>query len=189
MTEPSPSIAGVPSSPAPAAHRPANAEQNGLPTIRTALSATEIVVRLDQAARRGKLPGFHKSSEAGLFVISDFGTPFESIMAARAQSQVNGTELAFELRIKPTMPWLFAAMLVITVWPGVWLTHSMLQTYFPSWYTISFLLTCAWYLPLTVPFVPLGLLQAMRKSRTSARTEALDLIEKIRGLVGSAVAS
>ena len=154
-----------------------------LPTVLSPLSGVEILARLDGAARRGKLPGFHKGQSDSLFHLADFGAPFESALDATAAPNGSGTSISFELRLKPLMLWVFVAGLVLSVWPGVWLTDSMLKTYF-SWYTMSFWWTCAWYLPLSVPFVPIAILQAIKRSRTSAEQAALELITKVRSLVG-----
>jgi hypothetical protein len=135
---------------------------------------------LDQAARRGKLPGFRPTDSTSRFVLTDFGHPFAGIL--EAQHDGNGT-IRFESRLRPGLPLLFAAILVATVWPGIWLTDSMLRMYF-SWYDIP---TWWWYLPLTVPFVPLGMLAALRRSRASIAREAEGLIRKVAAEVGGTV--
>lgn len=178
-------------SPLPA---PASSISGPLPEVSSPLSGVEIVAKLDAAARRGKLPGFHKhiASNGGasksdtdiLFILTDFGTPFESILEARATPSGSGSILRFTPKLKPTMPWIFIATLVLSVWPGVWLTDSMIRTYFTS-YSWSFWGTCAWYLPLTILPTPFAISSAFKKSRASAHKEALALIETIRSLVAS----
>ncbi|MBX3403707.1 MAG: hypothetical protein KF699_09895 [Phycisphaeraceae bacterium] len=154
------------------------------------MEAEAIVARLDEAARRGKLPGFSaaRSGRGGgaggtLFTITDFGSPFESIMVATVVRADSGTHLSFEVRLKPLMPAVFAAVLVVTVWPGVWLTDSLLRTY-SSWYmSLPDWATYAWYLPLTVPFCPPAFMAAVRKSRAAAAAEARELIDKVGALL------
>lgn len=160
-----------------------------LPELSSPLSGVEIVAKLDASARRGKLPGFHKSESDILFKLTDFGTPFESILEARATPSDIGSDLRFTPKLKPTMPWIFIAILVVSVWPGVWLTDSMVRTYFTSYSDVSFWVTCAWYLPLTILPAPFAFMQAVKKSRRTAHEESLMLIEKIRGLVGTADAA
>ncbi len=155
-----------------------------LPIIESPLSGAEILGKLEAVARRGKLPGFERSSGDTLFQLADFGTPFESVLDARATPNATGTTLTFSLRMKPLMPRVFLASLVLSVWPGVWLTDSMLRTYF-SGYTINFWWTCVWYLPLTVPFVPIAIRQANKRSHASAHAESLALIAKVQEVVGS----
>lgn len=80
----------------------------------------------------------------------------------------------------------FGVILVLTVWPGVWLTDSMIRSYFTS-YDYK---TWMWYLPLTAPFVPWMMWSAWRRSRASALEEAVRLIERVRELTdGQTVAA
>ena len=162
-----------------------SAHTGALPELSSPLSGVEIVAKLDASARRGKLPGFHKADADILFKLTDFGTPFESILEARATPSGAGTVLRFKPKLKPTMPWIFIATLVVSVWPGVWLTDSMIRTYFASYSDVSFWITCAWYLPLTILPAPFAFMQAVKKSRRTAHEESLTLIETIRGVVGS----
>lgn len=156
------------------------------------MNADAIVARLDEAARRGKLPGFSDARSGGgagaggaLFTITDFGSPFESVMVATALRADSDTRLSFEVRVKPLMPAVFAAVLVVTVWPGVWLTDSLLRTY-SSWYmSLPDWVTYAWYLPLTAPFCPPAFLAAVRKSRAAAAMEAQELVAKVAALLGA----
>ncbi len=164
-----------------------------LPELSSPLSGVEIVAKLDAAARRGKLPGFHKADATKgesdiLFKLTDFGTPFESILDARATPAGGGSTLRFSAKLKPTMPWIFIATLVLSVWPGVWLTDSMIRTYFTSYSDVSFWITCAWYLPLTILPAPFAFMQAVRKSRRTAHEESLTLINTIRGLISAPAA-
>lgn len=181
MPAPAPQPSSASASPL-APGRVQSTEERELPTIRISLAADEVVKRLDEASRRGKMPGFHRGSNAGpLFTVTDFGTPFESVLEARQESTPTGTDLAFTVRMKPRMAWLYGIVLVATVWPGVWVTDSMLKTYFPG----TNLYTWWWYLPLTVPFVPLGLWSAVRKSRVSGLAEGREIIRKVRGVLGA----
>ncbi|MBY0311544.1 MAG: hypothetical protein K2W85_05710 [Phycisphaerales bacterium] len=157
--------------------------------VQSPLSAIEIVAALEAAARRGKMAGFQRIPgttpvQGVICTISDFGTPFESVLettAAASSGGRGGTELSFSLRMQTKLIWVFGIVLVATVWPGVWLTDSMLRTYF-SGYDFR---TWMWYLPLTAPFVPLALLTAIARSKASAQIEALAIIERIRAVVGA----
>ncbi|MFN7021364.1 MAG: hypothetical protein ACK4WH_08575 [Phycisphaerales bacterium] len=152
--------------------------------MRCPLSRPEIRARLETAARKGKLPGWRPAEgPAGEseeeFAITDFAVPFEHVLVARAETGTDGTTLRFALRVKPTMPLVYLVVLVATVWPGVWLTDSMLRSYFTGYDWRTWM----WYLPLTVPFVPLALASAWKKSRRSAAAEAAHLIAKVAGLI------
>jgi hypothetical protein len=182
-----PDPAVIPNPAASIAPSAAQSAAGALPEIASSLSGVEIVSKLDAAARRGKLPGFHKGEGDVLFRLTDFGTPFESILEARTTPSGSGSVVRFVPRLKPTMPWIFVVTMIVSIWPGVWLTDSMLRTYFAS-YPVGFWVTCIWYLPLTIIPTPFAILQAIRKSRASAHAEALSLIEKIRTLIGAPAA-
>lgn len=167
-----------------------------LPTVRTALPVATVVERLDELARRGRMAGFHAGPPKGVgsmpanvaFHVTDFGTPFETVLLATPRSEGGQMVLEFSTRLRPLMPLVFLVVLVLTVWPGVWLTDSMLRAYFPSYG--SFLDgrgwgTWMWYLPLTVPFVPLSMWTAIKRSRASGYTEAKEIVQKIRGVIGT----
>jgi len=110
-----------------------------------------------------------------LFTVRDFGGPFESILEARLADR----QLHFTTRLRTTMTWVYFVILVATVWPGVWLTDSMLRTYFTGYDYLTWM----WYLPLTAPFVPWAMWAAIRKSRVRGRTEAAEIIASIRKLL------
>ncbi|MCC6322343.1 MAG: hypothetical protein IT438_13010 [Phycisphaerales bacterium] len=155
-----------------------------LPSVRSPLAPQTIVERLDAAARRGKLPGWRSPGPAArssgtLFELTDFARPFEHTLRATADRYTGGTSLRFDIRPKPTLPVVYLIVLVVTVWPGVWLTNSMLRSYFTGYDWKTWM----WYLPLTVPFIPLALVRAWRKSRHSAHAEALELIGKVAGAI------
>jgi hypothetical protein len=115
-----------------------------------------------------------------LFSIADFGHPFESVLSARAEGTgEGGTRLSFAIRMKRTMPAVFLTLLIATVWPGVWLTDSMIRSYFTGY---SFH-TWMWYLPLTIPCIPWFMWSASRKSRVSGEGDGLELIEKVAAVV------
>lgn len=163
---------------APSDHNPAPSTQDIAPTD-TPRSPEDILSTLDLAARRGKLPGFHAigaASSGPIFLMREFGTPFESALMASASPLATGTRLTWTLRLQRKLPLLFLVVLVLTVWPGVWVTDSMLKTYFAG-YDFA---TWKWYLPLTVPCVPWVMWTATRKSRLTAREEAVRLVAKVR---------
>lgn len=160
-----------------------------LPCVWSPLGAAALAEKLEESARRGLLPGLGNTSTEG-FEITDFGHPFESRLIGRIDpaepGEPVGCRLRFRLEMKTRMLWVFVAVWCLTIWPGVWITHSMLRVYFPSygasggfWYP-----TWLWYLPLTVPFAPISIRSAIRKSRMSGGTEAVVLIGKVASAVG-----
>lgn len=158
-----------------------------LPEFDTALKPDEIITRLESASRRGKLAGWQSPAakpppSGSIFSIKDFGRPFESVLIAHAAASPSGdTRLTFTTRVQPLFPAIYLIALVASVWPGVWLTDSLIRTYFTG-YTFN---TYYWYLPLTVPFVPWGMWSAWKKSVHSARAEAHALVEKVRAALAA----
>jgi hypothetical protein len=149
------------------------------------LSGDAIVTKLDTAARRGKLAGFAvcKPGSGELFIADAFGTPFEGVLVAAAHPAGTGTRLVFRRRLKPVWPWGFAIVLVLSVWPGVVLTESVLAAMFPSatwlWQT-----TYYWYLPLAIIGGIFGWIGAMKKSRLTVAASSHETADKIKTLLG-----
>ncbi|MCU0688392.1 MAG: hypothetical protein MUE97_01420 [Phycisphaerales bacterium] len=150
-----------------------------------ALSAEAIVAKLDAAARRGKLAGFAacKPGSGELFVADAFGTPFEGVLVGMAQPAGTGTRLVFARRLKPVWPWGFGIVLVLSVWPGVELTESVLAAMFPGatwlWQT-----TYYWYLPLAIVGGIFGWIGAIKKSRLTVAVSSHETADKVKALLG-----
>ncbi len=164
-----------------------------MPRLRTSLSTEDVRRRLDAAARKGRLPGLHLegTSDTELFEVREFGRPFESSLIAVRASRAGGGadggadapgDIEFRVKLRPTIPWIFAIVLIVSIWPGIYLVDSMLRHYF-SWY--SSIQTWWWYLPLTVPTSPWAIWSAVKKSRASAAAEAGAIIQKIGAEIGT----
>ncbi len=151
-----------------------------LPELQTSLSPDEIIARLDKASRRGKLAGFIARTSRGLFEADAFaeGAQFDRSLIAVAKSDSGSTQLVFSTKAKPTLPTVFAVVIVLTIWPGEPITHSMLVTYF-SWYQIQ---TWWWYLPLCLP-LPFTYRKMLKRSHTAAASHALETISKLEKLL------
>jgi len=184
MNQSAPEQSSAAPAPATGSKPPAGAAAEGaphpsldaLPDVRTSLDPTAILSRLDALARRGKLAGFTPGHGDALFEAACFGEPFDRVLLARAAREDGGTVLRFSTRLRRRVPAIFVAVTILTIWPGVWLTDSMLTTYF-SWYTIP---TWWWYIPLTV--VPLFWMvpRMIRKSEGVCRESAAHQIAMIR---------
>lgn len=149
-----------------------------LPDVPTSLPPEEVKARLTKLSKQGRLPGFVPDEPAALCSVAAHGTPFDSKMLIHHR----GERLAFETALLPTMPRIFALLLVVTVWPGLPLTDSFLSSL--DWY-IGLMArigieTWHWYLPLTILPAPFAWRGAIKKSGASARESALEAIEKIR---------
>lgn len=156
-----------------------------LPKVWVPIGTSEIKARLEAAARRGKFAGFRPSERGALFGVHDFGGPFESVLRATpgGPGTTGGTTLDFTLSLRTGLAWVYFALLVATVWPGVWLTDSMLRTYFTG-YDFQ---TWMWYIPLTAPFVPWAMRLAIRRSRARGRLAAEPIFDSIAAILGGRV--
>jgi hypothetical protein len=165
-----------------------------LAPVRTKLAAAAVVARLDALARRGKLAGFvpAKGGSGDLFYASAFGTPFDGELVCRYETAVQGGSagaggsaggtLVFHTRLKPTIPWVFFALLVLSVWPGVLLAESLMASYFPAGWSVW---TWWWYIPLTLPTVPWGMWWGLKRSRALVHDEAHRVVRRISAELGA----
>lgn len=149
-----------------------------LPVVQSPLSPEAIVERMDKLSKRGKLAGFAKGVPPTLFEASAFGDPLEYRLLASAEPETAGTRVSFALKLPAKIPLIYALVITLSIWPGVWLTHSMLITYF-SWYKLTMTGTCAWYLPLTILPLPWMYKKQFVGSRAAALADATDLIQKL----------
>jgi len=151
------------------------------PSLPCALSEGEITSRLEGLAKRGKLAGYEspvKGVPGALFAVAAFGHVFDYRLIAHSERDEAGrVTLRFTLVQLMRAPLIFALVLILTVWPGVWLTDSMLTSYF-SWYTVE---TWKWYLPLTVLPIPFMWRSTHLKSLSAASRHAGEQLEKING--------
>ncbi|MCE7973784.1 MAG: hypothetical protein DYG92_05560 [Leptolyngbya sp. PLA1] len=152
------------------------ATPRGATEIITPLGREEILKRLDVASRRGRLPGYMPGRDGELFGAEELGHPFDYRLSVHAASAEGGTRLTWSMRMLPKMPVIFGAVLALSVWPGVWLTDSMLRAYF-SGYDFR---TWMWYLPVTVLPIPWMWRGFMRRSRESATRLRDEMLEAVR---------
>lgn len=149
-----------------------------LDVIETTLSAGEAKERMQRLSKKGKLPGFDANCKHGIFSVAAHGTPFDSELIFEHQDG----RLTPTLRLTPMIPSIFAALLVITVWPGLPLTDGFLASF--TWYGNLLakvgIDTWHWYLPITILPAPFMWKSAIRKSKESARASAIETIELAR---------
>jgi hypothetical protein len=89
-----------------------------------------------------------------------------------------GSSIDFEMRLLRKVPIIAVLLIVVSVFPGLQLTHSMLSIYF-SWYTID---TWWWYLPLVALSLPF-MWNQFKASRAEAHRDASVTIGKIETLL------
>ena len=157
-----------------------------LPRVETSLTPEAIVEKLAFASRRGRLAGCHAGQGGGLFGVAAFGQPFDRVLIADAKKASGGTTLQFRMTLPMKWPSVFIAVTISTIWPGVWLTDSLLQTYFPSypWWGVQ---TWMWYLPLPVLPLPWMIKSMWRKSEAMAHDSAHRAIRKIAAEIGGRI--
>lgn len=173
---PQPDATAAPSEPPPESWAPT--------TLSTQLPPEEIVARLLALAKRGKLAGFTagRTEQPPLFTAEIHGAPFDRLLIAEASRDAGLTRLSLRLHTLRKMPWIFGIVLAFSAGPGLWLTHSMLETYF-GWYKLSLLGTTAWYVPLTVLPIPFMLPGMWRKSTAAAQEHAREVTATIAGAI------
>jgi hypothetical protein len=157
-----------------------------LPVIETTLDPSGVVDALKVMSKRGKLAGFRAGQESGSAVVDAHGTPFDSDLIVRSESEGGHTRVAFQVMMRRKMPIVFALILVVTIWPGLPLTESFMLGF--GWYERLMgdsIQTWMWYLPLTVLPAPFAWRSAIQKSKKSAHQHALETIERIRATISS----
>jgi hypothetical protein len=155
-----------------------------LPDLAVPMSAEAVLARLDEAARRGKLPGYEPGGPPGvLFRLECPGMPFEAWLdAGTVALSPDGLTLRFSTRFKPLMPWVFVAILVLSVWPGVVVTESLIASIIPGSF---WRWTWWWYLPLTILSAPWAWMVAMKRSRATIAAEAQLSIDALAQILGT----
>lgn len=162
------------------ASQPAGASA-ALPSLQVPLAAGDILAKLETAARRGRLAGFARIDDRS-FKCDAYGQPFESDLLAQILPDATGSRIGFRVKMRPMMPWIFVVVSILAIWPGVWLTDSMMLTYFPSFTTK--VPTWWWYMPLTILPLPFAAVSSMKKSRRTAIESAHEMIGKVAGELG-----
>jgi len=159
-------------------------EENSIPAFATELSAEEVRARLTKMSKRGKLPGYESNVESTQAVASvvAHGTPFDS----RLMLELCDGELRFSIKMTRLLPTIFAALLVVTIWPGLPLTDAFLSSF--EWYARfeanTGIKLWYWYLPLTILPAPFMWVSALKKSRVSAHVSAIEAVEKMCKVLG-----
>jgi hypothetical protein len=151
-----------------------------------ALSRADLLRRLESAARRGKLAGYKPLPSPGLFEVEAWGTPFEGALQAVEGAPGAGasatTTWTYRTRLRPAWPWGFGVALVLSVWPGVVLTESMLGAMLPGW-TWLWGTTYWWYLPLSIIGGAWAMWVALKRSRATVHASAHEMAAKIEQLL------
>lgn len=149
--------------------------------ISSSFSPAETLDRIRTLSRRGKLPNFTTDPTANAmnFTVAAFGHPFDHVLRATITPASGGSTVTCSVAMAMRVPLIMAVVLVLTIWPGVWLTDSMLKTYFTG-YDFN---TWLWYIPLTVLPIPFMWRKWHQQSVRQAVEHANESIEQIRACV------
>lgn len=163
------------------------------------LTPDAAVDALRNASRRGKLAGFRTLDtppESGggastrRCVCDIFGSPYDRDLFITIEpggesggAGEGGSTVRLDTRLRRKFPVIVIVVMVLALWPGVWLTDSLLVTYF-SWYPRSEWVTWAWYVPLMLLAVPV-LIKQYRSSEAAAAQEAAKVVRKLRRLTNA----
>ncbi len=158
-----------------------------LPSVECALKPADVLERLSAASRRGRLPGYrnHAEPDGVLFSVAAFGHPFDGVLRARASEGDGRTRLRFECKVVRRVPLIFAAALVLTVWPGVYFMDQLMIQLAPGWREA--VPTAWWYLPLTILSIPWLVVSVLRRTRRSLAESARHAIDRIAGEIDGRV--
>lgn len=157
-----------------------------LPEICTSVDPKGVGEALRKMSKRGKLAGYQSGDAEGSAIADAHGTPFDSDLRIAWASQGDATRVRFDITMRRKMPIVFALILLVTIWPGLPLTDSFMQSF--GWYERLMgdsIETWMWYLPMTVLPAPFAWRSAMKKSKASAHRHARETIEKIRATLGA----
>lgn len=150
-----------------------------LPALAVELSPTAILSKLEEASRRGRLAGFEQGEKGVLFKTCVFSTPFEGELLARSEpTESGGTRLRFSTRMNKKLLTVFVVILLVSIWPGLPVTESLLASLVPSWRWL-WSTTIWWYLPLAVIGAPWSLWVAIDRSRKEMAVSAVEMVAKV----------
>jgi hypothetical protein len=160
-------------------------QPQALAAVRTTLSSAQIVAKAKEASKRGRLPGFEDRGDHGLFSVVAFASPLDRRLVVTDHPSDGATLLRFKLLLRPLLPLVFIIVAVTTIWPGVWITESMLESYFPGSWIARY--TWWWYIPLSALPLPWAGISMWRKSSAEAIASAHEAIAIIAKEVGGSI--
>ena len=155
------------------------------------MSPTAVLKKLTKAARKGRLPEYEitqnvQGQHPGRFEVLIFGHPYDRTLLAEVHEEDEGSTIAFTTKLRWKFPIIMIVLIAITIWPGVWLTDSMFETYFASYPWFGWPTWVWWviYEALVLIAIP-PLWKQYTKSERKTAVEARDLIEKIGKELGT----
>ena len=157
-----------------------------LPEVVIHTNEAESLERLAVASRRGRLPGFEaRPAGGGLFAVAAHGHPFDGVLTGEYQADQGGGRMRFRLALHRKLPVIFAAVLLLTIWPGAYFMDELIAQFTPGWWRPW--VTYYWYLPLTALPAPWIWASLMRRSRVSIHAASVEAIGTIAKELGGEV--
>ena len=176
MTEQPPVHPDVESTPIDSSiHRPRTAEPVAFPDIHSALAPESAAQAVRALSKSGRLPGYRDASPTS-FASTIFGGIYDHTLRATitpAGAPHHASTVAATISLNRKTPAVVIAATLLTIWPGGWLLHSLLTTYFSA-YPRADWVTWAWYLPLCLLSIPF-LWKQFKAARLEARAHALEI--------------
>lgn len=159
-------------------------------SIRLICSQTpaRVIEALSTMSKRGRLAGYQtlrqpsSSDPGGAYRVLAFGGIYDHEMLARVEPNGAGSRVEFKLRLLRKMPVIAVVLIVVSIFPGLQITDSMLKTYF-SWYQFE---TAWWYIPLVVLTVPF-MWKQYRDAVKAVRIDAAEVIRKMGVELGARI--
>ncbi len=121
---------------------------------------------------KGKLPGYEQLG-ASRFKVALFGNPFDGDLIATIEPTEAGSTITFTTKLHAKGPIVLIVSIVLSIWPGVMLTDSLIPGswgWWPTW---------MWYLPLTILPLPYFLPKMWKKSRAESENHLLEQLQRI----------
>lgn len=150
------------------------------------LAPGDALARLSSASKMGRLPGFTRDPGGKGFRVSVLAGIFDHDLRATMAPDAGATRISFELLLRRRLPIIMVVVIVLSVWPGLPVTDSMLRLYFPAYHQWG-IETWWWYMPLLVISIP-PLWMQFRRSQREARTEAGEQIAQLAKLLDGKIA-
>ncbi len=150
--------------------------ENQSVTLRSSLPPEQALNALVKLSRKGKLAGFDQLDNL-TFRLQIFGNPYDHAMIGRITPADSGSSIELTTRLLRKLPTIMIVVFVLATWPGVWLTQSMMDIYFPG--TLVAKYTTIVYIALMVLSIP-ALWKQFTKSQTAAREHTQEVTERIR---------
>ncbi|MEM1165244.1 MAG: hypothetical protein AAGI30_03030 [Planctomycetota bacterium] len=153
-----------------------------LPALHSPLTPGDAIDQARSLSKSGRLPGFEPNGPHG-FRAAVFGTIYDRTLHATVAAHGSGAVVSLRTTLNRKVPAVVIVCLVLAIWPGVLLTHSLLATYF-GFYPRSEWVTWAWYVPLTVLAIPV-LIKQYRASEIAAVEHAGEVTERLRAAMNA----